>query len=176
MLNSHNEKIIRGLLGDNELLNFKLNQAYQMLLDYKDPKTETRSVKTMNNLQAINVILSSLASLSPNRTLAANDIGHLSSLSASRKVKTFNEIVALEMLEQFDWIKMAIQSIKYENEEQNGDFTNPADSLDRLEQLVRKIKVYKSTKFSRLYQPDCLGDSNLLLNVCTKCKGEIKVV
>jgi virulence-associated protein VapD len=183
MLNSHNEKIIRCLLSDNELVNFKLNQAVQLLLELREQhqqssenRKSTPPVKTMNNLQAVNVLLANLASMGPTRTAAAATQLTQPSLTSSKKCKTFNEIVALEMLEQFDWIKLAIQSIRYENEEKNGEFTNPTDSLDKLEQLVRKIKAYKATKFSRLYQPECLGDANLLLNVCIKCKGEIKIV
>ena len=184
MLNTQNEKVIRGLLNDNEMLNFKLNQAAQMLFDFKEQQQQKttsavmivtqRPGKNLNNLQAVNIIISNLAGLS-NRSVAELN-SKICNLNSSKKVKTFNEIVAIEMLEQFDWIKLAVQTIKYGSNEQNAEFTNPTDSLEKLDQLVRNIKAFKNTKFSRLYQPSGLGDANLLLNVCIKCKGEIKIV
>lgn len=186
MLDTHNEKIVKNLIGDSELLNFKLNQAVQLVDEIK--KNEQPHRKTLNNLQAANILLSSLASMAtpsdPSKHLTELTARAMSTLNlANRKSKTLNELVALEWLEQFDWVKSSFykccnhQAQRVEEPSHIGYYVNPSDSLDQLEQLVNKIKAYKSSKFARLYQPAGINsDPNLLLNVCIKCKGQLKVV
>jgi hypothetical protein len=197
MLNIQNEHVVRGLLNDDQLLNFKLNQALELLSNLKQNLSESSSkilstskkssTKTnINNLQAINLLLFDLVQLNnkntSKKTLNLNDINQsvsdLSLKTFKKRSKTINEIIAIEMLEQFDWIKSAIQAIKYETDEQKiGDFTNPTDSLDKLEALIKKIRSHKNSRFARLFMSDCLADgTNLLINVCNNCKGDIKIV
>ena len=129
-----------------------------------------------NSLQAINLFLFDLAQMTSENLANINanvfsDLGH----KMFKRSKTINEIVAIEMLEQYDWIKSAIHAIKYKsNDEQNGDFINPTDSLDKLELLIKKIRSHENSKFSRLFVAD--NDSNLILNVCNHCKGDIKIL
>lgn len=162
MLNCQKEQTIRNLVEDNEMLNLKLNQALDML-------SNKHLSHNMNNLQAINTILSNLYKSNPKLALDTINLNKPSHIY-KKKSKTINEIAAEQALEQFDWVKNAIKSNKIESES-----SEIVDSLDNLEFLIKKIKENRKTKFSRLYQPQGL-DSELFLNVCINCKGSVKIV
>lgn len=185
MLNAQYEKLTKNLLNDNEMLNLKLNQALDILIFYKEKinKSTTQTLpnnkhKYLNNLQAINIILSNLCSIeqdmakksitSANGLILSEINSKLVHLPAKKKCKTLNEIIAEQALEQFDWVKTTTKA--------NQDSLNLIDSLENLEELITKIKKNRSSKFNRLYQPESSPDFDLLLNVCTKCTGQIKIV
>lgn len=174
LLNQQNEKILKNVLKDNELLNEKLNEALEKLHTFKtkvDPNNTTEfKTKNLNNLQAINTLISKLNAL--------NEHSQSRSTQSSKKsepirIKTINEIIAEQMLEQFDWLNAAVQIMQNKPCELGGDFV---DSLDLLEQLVKRIKTNRLSKYGRLFQPVFSGDTDILLNICKKCTGQLKVV
>jgi len=84
-------------------------------------------------------------------------------------IKTENETIAAQMLEQFKWVNLS--NVK------NQDNSNTVDSFDKLERLIERIKLSRMTSHSRLFQTtDLSGDFDLLLNVCNRCKGKIQVI
>ena len=50
------------------------------------------------------------------------------------------------------------------------------DSLDKLEKLITRIKLNRLTTLGRLFQAVNTSEHNVLLNVCNKCTGQIKIV
>ena len=88
-----------------------------------------------------------------------------------------NEIAAEQMLEQFDWLKAAVNNVESRNESdrENKDL-NVIDSLDNLEKLITRIKFNRLTTLGRLFQVVNTSEMNLLLNVCNKCTGKIQIV
>lgn len=159
MLNCQKEKTIRNLIEDNELLNLKLNQT----LDIYFNKNNRHN---LNNFQAINKILSSLLKSNQSLSLSSINLNHGDKIHR-KKSKTINEIAAEQVIEQFDWVKKSIKTMNSE--------IDMIESLDNLEILIKKIKENRNTKFSRLYQPHGV-DSELFLNVCVNCKGNVKIV
>lgn len=184
MLNNQNEKIVKNLLGDNEMLNEKLNKALGILLEYKAKQNMSvkQPLKRLNNLQSVNVLLSHLVQLDgeSTETSRAEMFKEINTISEMKKKqpRTLNELVAEEALEQFEWIKSANHIIL----PLGADFVpvksslSETDALDRLEILIRQIKQNRANKFSRLYQHESLGGFDLMLNVCKRCKGDIKTV
>lgn len=187
MLNAQNEKIIKNLLEDNDLLNLKVNQALDLLISFREKRDNSKAKqsphknKQLNNLQAINLILSNLCSMNQiDKTNGSNLFTEINSkfinLNLKKKSKTLNEMMAEQVLEQFDWVKHAVQlnSTSLPTNQSSANNLNLINSLDNLEHLIKKIKQNRCTKFSRLYQPD--GDTELMLNVCKKCSGQIQQV
>ncbi|RNA16628.1 golgin-45 [Brachionus plicatilis] len=162
MLNAQKEKTIQNLLEDNEVLNLKLNQTLDIL-------SKKQNRHNMNNLQAVNTILSNLFKSNPKLGLDAINLNHGSQIQ-KKKSKTINEIGAEQALEQFNWVKKAVISNNIES-----NSVDMVDKLDNLEILIKKIKENRKTKFSRLYQPQG-ADSELFLNVCVNCKGSVKII
>jgi hypothetical protein len=184
MLNSQNEIVLKKLLDDNELLNSKLNQALEMLVKYKESKglsvnqnPNHSKGKCLNSLQCVNVLLSNLGSFSQNSS--SKPIESLAKKNNSHRIKskTLNEIAAEQMLEQFDWLKAAVNNVESRNESdrENKDL-NVIDSLDNLEKLITRIKFNRLTTLGRLFQVVNTSEMNLLLNVCNKCTGKIQIV
>ena len=91
-------------------------------------------------------------------------------------LKTENEMVSTQMLEQFDWVNLAMkEATVINNTKPDETNSNLIDSFEKLEQLISRIKVNRTTIHSRLFQTtDMSGD--LMLNVCTKCTGKIQIV
>jgi hypothetical protein len=208
LLNEQNEKCMKNVLEDNETINFKLNEALKLvsLLQTKqkeeaqDEHGQDNFSKHYNNLQAVNVLISTLNGLrqyasNSNRAKEADFQVHLDSKVKSFKTKTFNEMCIKQMIEQFDWVRTATQSnvedkllIEISNEQdmignhstrisqQVADQEQIGDSLDKLEELIKRIKSNRFNKFSRLFQTVNHADHNLLVNICNRCKGEVKVV
>jgi hypothetical protein len=195
MLNSQNEKLISSLLEDNELLNTKLNKALELFQEVTSTSTTTTSKqksqprRAVNNLQAVNILLTNVISLEINKLnqqrllneineppseLAARSGGD-TSVNRKPKPKTINELIAEEVIQQFEWVKATVQTSPFETglASSVGDHS---DSLDKLELLIKQIKQNRATRFSRLYQPEAVYNCDILLNVCNRCKGEIKTV
>ena len=181
MMNNQSEKLVRNLLNENDLINHKLNTALNILASLKENQSPSKHVqqqKSQNNLQLINVLLAKLAQLDQanvNKPELLREIStsHLIIKKQSRS-RTLNELVAEEALEQFEWVNAATSA-----ENQNQEELNESSSLsilDRLETLIKQIKQNRITKFARLYQPESVNSSDLMLNVCNKCKGDIKTV
>ncbi len=93
----------------------------------------------------------------------------LGCLTDKHYVKTENEAIGAQMLDQFEWVKLS--------DVKNEDNLSTIDSFDKLEQLVERIKSNRSTLHSRLFQTtDTSGDFDILVNVCNRCKGKIQIV
>lgn len=167
MLNNQNEKVLKNLLSDNEMLNDKLNQALDLLSEIKESTNvdellhkNSNKNKSYNNLQATNLLLVGLSAVCKKFNKPTYSAAHTS------RLKTSNEAIAHQMSEQFNWVSMT---------QANTD--DSISSFEKLEQLIDKIKFSKATIHSRLYQTtECSRDTNSLLNVCTRCKGQIKIV
>jgi hypothetical protein len=198
---------MKNVLEDNETINFKLNEALKLVSMLQEmSKEETKEElgqehlsKHYNNLQAVNLLMSNLNGLrhsamnSKNKGKEVDFKEHLDSKVKSFKTKTFNEMYAKQMIEQFDWVRTATQSnvedkllIENSNEQDLiGNYSariaphepeQIGDSLDKLEELIKRIKSNRFNKFSRLFQTINHADHNLLVNICNRCKGEVKVV
>ncbi|CAF0910868.1 unnamed protein product [Brachionus calyciflorus] len=165
MLNSQHEKSIKNLLEDNELINLKLNQVLDIVLD------KPARHHNLNNLQALNTTLSNLYKKNPKFEINSINLSHGNQVYKKRS-KTINEIAAEQVLEQFDWVKQTVKAIPSESETS----LNMIENLDNLEILIKKIKENRNSKFSRLYQPHGLGGSELFLNCCINCNGNVKIV
>lgn len=202
MLNSQNEKLIKNLLEDNELLNGKLNKALELFMDLKEklqspvqtaPEAKkkspqaTKNNKSLNNLQAVNVLLTNLVGLEADKPKHDRLLAEINDRRADvkvKKAKTMNELIGEELLEQFQWVKTSIQTLPNILDSNidptlanyNHNSNNYVHSLDTLDRLIKQIKLHRTTKFSRLYQPEALLNFDLLINVCNKCKGDIKTV
>lgn len=88
-------------------------------------------------------------------------------------LKTENEMIGTQMLEQFEWVTLAMSDAT--NSKPDESNPNYIDSFEKLEQLISRIKINRNTIHSRLFQTtDMSGE--LLLNVCTKCTGKIQIV
>lgn len=180
MMNNQSEKLVRNLLNENDLINHKLNTALNILASLKEnqsPGKHIQQQKSQNNLQLINVLLAKLAQLDQ---AIVNKPELLREISTSHLVikkqprsRTLNELVAEEALEQFEWVNAATSAENQNQEELN---ESSLSILDRLETLIKQIKQNRITKFARLYQPESVNSSDLMLNVCNKCKGDIKTV
>lgn len=165
MLNNQNEKVLKNLLNDNEMLNDKLNQALELLSEIKQGNNIEDLSKNMkknyNSLQATNLLLVGLSTICKKLNRPS-----YSAKQIMNRLKTSNELIAYQMLEQFDWVNFAHYSDN-----------NAINSFDKLEQLVDKMKLSIATIHSRLYQTtEYSKDSETLLNVCNHCKGQIKTV
>jgi len=169
-LNQQNEKVLKNILDDNEMLNNKLNQALDMLIGIREPNRldvpQTNPKKYYNNLQASNLLLVGLS------TVCAKSGRSMTSsqpVNNPQRSKATNELIGYQMLEQFSWVNSAIA---------NSNETDAINSFDKLEKLLDKIKLSRSTVHSRLYQTtDTIRtDSETLLNFCNHCKGQIKIV
>ena len=173
LLNKQNEKVLRSLLEDNELLNEKLNTALDLLSEIKQNKAGSKLKRNFNNLQAANFLLVGLQSLvEPGQPIISRP--KLKSLT------TENEKIGWQMLEQYDWVNLAMKDLHTldDSARQNGeDSLNLIDSFEKLEQLIDRIKISRSTIHSRLFQSTQMsGEFDLLVNVCNKCTGNIKTV
>lgn len=207
LLNEQNEKCMKNVLEDNETINFKLNEALKLvsLLQTKSNEEVQEELgqehhsKHYNNLQAVNLLMSTLNGLRRSATYSnkGKEVDfqeHLHSKVKSFKTKTFNEMCAKQMIDQFDWVRTATQSnvedkLLIENSSEQDFLGNYStriaqqiepeqigDSLDKLEELIKRIKSNRFNKFSRLFQTINHADHNLLVNICNRCKGEVKVV
>lgn len=186
-------------LDDNELLNDKLNQVYDLLtkLTTNDPNgsstMKSHKTRTFNNLQVANLLVSNLSKML-NQTNPLNSIVIDDKLNKTNshkmKSKTINEIIGEQMLEQFDWLKAAFREETSNNNSKpntepqshssdlinNCENVNFMDSLDKLEKLITRIKLNRLTTLGRLFQAVNTSEHNVLLNVCNKCTGQIKIV
>ena len=170
LLNKQNEKVLRSLLEDNELLNEKLNTALDLLNEIKQNKAGTK--RNFNNLQAANFLLVGLQSLiGPGQAITQSKL---------KPLTTENEKIGWQMLEQYDWVNLAMNDLHTldDSTRKNGeDSLNLIDSFEKLEQLIDRIKISRSTIHSRLFQSTQMsGEFDLLVNVCNKCKGNIITV
>ncbi len=175
LLNNQNEKVLSNLLNDNELINDKLNQALDLLSDLKDQESKSKIKKAYNNLQASTLLLCGLNSL-----YKSNTTTNRSYSPQINRPKTNNELISAQMLEQYNWVNLAIHSNhNHSATTDQADTSGVAiDSFDKLEKLFDKIKLSRTTIHSRLYQSteNNLIDSKQLLNFCTSCKGQIKII
>lgn len=184
MMNNQSEKVIKNLLNENDMINHKLNTALSILKSVQENSSSnmaspasTDNKKSQNNLQLVNILLAKLAQLDHTNTNRAEllrqvSLSHLTAETRKQpRSRTLNELVAEEALEQFEWAKTASTEHRLES-----SCESPVSTLDRLETLIKEIKKNRIAKFGRLYQPDSLNSSDLMLNVCNRCKGEIKTV
>ena len=175
LLNNQNEKVLSNLLNDNELINDKLNQALDLLSDLKDQESKSKVKKAYNNLQASNLLICGLNSL-----FKSNTNTNRSYLPQINRPKTNNELISAQMLEQYNWVNLAIHSNNNHSTTMGQDDTTSGviDSFDKLEKLFDKIKLSRTTIHSRLYQSteNNFRDSKQLLNFCTSCRGQIKII
>ena len=148
---------------------------------------------TYNNFQVENLLVSNLSKML-NQTNPLNSIVIDDKLNKTNshkmKSKTINEIIGEQMLEQFDWLKAAFREETSNNnskpntepQSQASDLINDSenvnfmDSLDKLEKLITRIKLNRLTTLGRLFQAVNTSEQNVLLNVCNKCTGQIKIV
>lgn len=154
---------------------------------------KSHKTRTYNNLQVANLLVSNLSKML-NQTNPLNSIVIDDKLNKTNshkmKSKTINEIIGEQMLEQFDWLKAAFREETSNNnskpntepQSQASDLINDSenvnfmDSLDKLEKLITRIKLNRLTTLGRLFQAVNTSDQNVLLNVCNKCTGQIKIV
>lgn len=177
LLNNQNEKVLSNLLNDNELINDKLNQALDLLSDLKDQESKSKVKKAYNNLQASTLLICGLNSLFKRNT----NTNRSYSPPQINRPKTNNELISAQMLEQYNWVNLAIHSDNNHSTTTDQDDTMSGgviDSFDKLEKLFNKIKLSRTTIHSRLYQSteNNLMDSKQLLNFCTSCRGQIKII
>lgn len=182
LLNKQNERVLDNLLKDNGLLNSKLNQALE-LLNVKEKQNDNsqkieEDIKKCNNLQVANMLLLGLKNKKKN--IPIEDLNALNFRNMDY-LKTANEEVGAQMLEQFDWVKHAMKDNTLQgysiNKNYNDESVSYIDSFDKLEELINRIKVSRSTIHSRLFQnTEMSGDFDLLLNCCNACNGKIKTV
>jgi hypothetical protein len=206
LLHKQNENVLRNLLNDNQILNEKLNQALDLLKNIKSTDFQvaetpsTKLKKSLNNFQAANLLINSIKQLENTNSChfetqpATNTNSYSqSSQSKTKRAITENELIATQMLEQYDWVRLAIggvnnnhhlnslsksQSARASNcSTQNIEENSPhsIDTFDKLELLINRIKLNRNTIHSRLFQAtDMAGDFDLLLNVCNHCSGQIQ--
>lgn len=179
MMNNQSEKLVRNLLNENDLINHKLNTALNILATAKENQSNmSPSGKSQNNLQLVNVLLAKLAQLDQTKMNKSDLLREISTshliVKKQPRSRTLNELVAEEALEQFEWVNSAASAENQNQEELSNE--NSLSTLDRLETLIKQIKQNRITKFARLYQPESVNSSDLMLNVCNKCKGDIKTV
>lgn len=154
---------------------------------------KSHKTRTYNNLQVANLLVSNLSKML-NQTNPLNSIVIDDKLNKTNshkmKSKTINEIIGEQMLEQFDWLKAAFREETSNNnskpntepQSQASDLINDSenvnfmDSLDKLEKLITRIKLNRLTTLGRLFQAVNTSEQNVLLNVCNKCTGQIKIV
>ena len=148
--------------------------------------------RTYNNLQVANLLVSNLSKMlnqtNPLHSMVIDDKLNNTN-SRKMKSKTINEIIGEQMLEQFDWLKAAFREETSNNSKPNTESQSPSsdlinenenvnfmDSLDKLEKLITRIKLNRLTTLGRLFQAVNTSEHNVLLNVCNKCTGQIKIV
>ena len=147
-----------------------MNQGLDLLSEIKELNqlevTQKNFKKYYNNLQASNLLLVDLCKVCAKY---GRSISSSQPVNNSLRPKATNELIGYQMLEQFDWVNQAIAS---------SSEADAISSFDKLEKLIEKIKLSRSTVHSRLYQTtDTLRtDSETLLNFCNHCKGQIKIV
>ena len=175
LLNRENENVLTNLLNDNKIINDKLLRANDLLmsLSRQNEMLKEGSLHRYNSIQLANSILSQLSSMNiPPPTEKRNYERLRQDKKESVKFKTNNEQVAEQMLEQFEWLSKCVLCPS----KQDGSETGHVDSLDKLEDLINRIKLKRSSTHSRLFQAACTSESYLLLNVCNQCTGQLKVV
>jgi hypothetical protein len=183
---------MKNITTDNDLLNEKLNQALDLLNKYNNSiglnNVSKFKSKNSNNFQAANLILANLNNLCKSKSIKTVDTNSVLSntsnqFKTNKPVKTLNESIAAQMLEQFDWLKTAAfqldpnLSLQKPNSDDILKNMNVIDSLDKLEKLIRRIKMTRTNLYGRLYQ--FFGNDNdcdLFLNVCNKCTGNVQIV
>lgn len=185
MLNKQSEKVIKGLISDNDLLNSKLNIALNILNERMTTQATTLPLhRPQNNLQLVNVLLSRLAQLDSIQSKQVDILAKVNSPIAAvkaaqarqRRSRTVNELMADEALEQLEWVKTATTAAAVPTAETESSSESASSALDRLEILIKQIKQNRAYKFGRLYQPESINGADIMLNVCNKCKGDIKTV
>lgn len=181
LLNKQNGKVLKSMLADNELINNKLNQALDMLSSLKENESSLlpcppKIKRCFNNFQAVNMLLLEVKKLSIGNSTEHIQINPMHTDKTKPFLKTENEMVSTQMLEQFDWVNLAMkEATVINNTKPDETNSNLIDSFEKLEQLISRIKVNRTTIHSRLFQTtDMSGD--LMLNVCTKCTGKIQIV
>ena len=187
--------MIQDLLRDNEYLNVKLNHAIELIQASSTASSSSTKHKACNNLQAAHVILSHLTATTTTAQQQPDTVNSSSSNSnnnsAPKTAKTINEIAAEQMVEQFDWLKAELLDVdamptstpaSVATGAVSSEATGIASvcsvgSLEKLERLIARIKAKRLTaSYGRLFQSNADDGESLLLNVCNKCKGEIKIV
>ena len=171
LLSQQNDKVLKNLISDNELLNDKLNQALNLINDINSTDDSLRPKRNLNNLTVVSSLISGLYSI---KTRNSSNLSNLKTEPWHKtKAKTPNETIAAQMLEQFDWLRYAIQSPNVKNVDFNPELI---DSFEKLDNLISRIKISRSTIHSRLYQLTEVGQVDLFVNICNRCKGQVKVV
>ena len=162
------------LLNDNKIVNDKLLRANDLLMSLsRQNELKEASLPRFNSIQLANSILSQLSAMNiPSLTEKRNYERLRQDKKESAKFKTNNELVAEQMLEQFEWLSKCVLCPS----KQDGSEAGRVDSLDKLEELINRIKLKRSSTHSRLFQTACSAESYLLLNVCNQCTGQLKVV
>jgi hypothetical protein len=186
LLSLRNENAMKNLLNDNQLLNEKLNQALSLLIKYSNSSSSSNKspkfkAKNYNNFQAANLLLANLNNLCSTNNIKpdASPKALFSNQPKSSNVKTLNESLVDQMIEQFDWLKTAAlhaDTSPTASQSPPASSVNVFDSLDKLEKLIQRIKLTRNNKFARLYQPVDCDEADLFLNVCNKCTGQVKIV
>lgn len=190
LLSLQNENVIRNLVQDNGLLNEKLNQALDLIVKYNNEKSGTNKFKSKNsnNFQAANLLLANLNHLCSNQIEKTKKFDFISLKQLKNhheSPKTLNESIAQHFLEQFDWLKTAAFQIDPNlkqpptSNELSASPSEPnfTDSLEKLEKLIQRIRLTRTSTYGRLFQSaNNDNETDLFLNVCNKCTGKVKVV
>lgn len=139
--------------------------------------------KNYNNFQAVNLILASLNNLCKSKNIKQIDTNTSNIGMRNKPVKTLNESIATQMIEQFDWLRTAAfqtdvnLSMTKPNSDDVMKNVNVIDSLDNLEKLIKRIKMSRTNSYGRLYQfYGNENDTDLFVNVCNKCTGHVQIV
>jgi hypothetical protein len=118
----------------------------------------------MNNIQLVdrvNTILRGFSQSGQQQQKSKTSLIHNKEV-----LKTNNELVAQQMLENFEWVSKETTHI-------NSNGENDHESFESLERLINLIKLKRTTTHSRLYQA---LSSDMLLNVCNRCNGPVKII
>lgn len=178
LLNKQNEKVLKNLLNDNEMLNQKLNQALE-LLNQSNSDNNVYIKRNHNNFQAVNLLLLGLDRTQKRAANTSQDNIPMPKIP-SLILKTDNEAIGGQMLEQFNWVNLAMNEVNPVPQPVSKVGANPdeafsyVDNFEKLEQLIDRVKKSRSTIHSRLFQTTDMGDFDLMLNVCNICNGKIQ--
>lgn len=179
LLNKQNEKVLKNVLDDNEMLNQTLNQALE-LLNENNSDNQVHLKSNHNNFQVANLLLLGL-NRAQNRT-STNFQNNIPMPSIpTLTLKTENEAIGGQMLEQFNWVNQAMnevnsvpQPVSKVGSNNKDEAFSYVDNFEKLEQLIERVKKSRSTIHSRLFQTTDMGDFDLMLNVCNTCNGKIQ--
>lgn len=179
LLNKQNEKVLKSVLNDNEMLNQKLNQALE-ILNKNNPDKRLNTKRNHNNFQAANLLLLELKKAQKGTAIDFQDNIPMPRIPSLIQ-KTYNEAIGGQMLEQFNWVNRAMnevnpvpQPVTSKVGANNEEAFSYVDNFDKLEKLIDQVKKSRSTIHSRLFQTTDMGDFDLMLNVCNTCNGKIQ--